>query len=180
MIALLAATLFASAPNAAALAPRFVQVQEAAPAEQPTVNSYAGWTREQLVEERVRLELVRPGLGMPIGIIAAGGGAFVIDAVILLWGGFLALFGATFSPVTIGVIIVFAVLGSLGVGAGIYLLLPVLKERSAVGAQMDQVDALLEEHPTAPPAQPDPGPGLQPPLQIQLSAPASRVLLARF
>ena len=111
MLALLTAVVLTStSPSAANLAGHFVRVQEAPPAEQP--RGYEQWTREQLLDERYRLDVARPSLVMPIVLVAAGGGAIVIGGVSLLYAGMLSLLASVLggrAGIDTGVVIVCAV-----------------------------------------------------------------------
>ena len=177
MITLAASLLLASlSPSAADQAAHFVQVQSAAPSEQPT-QRYEGWTKAQLIDERIRLELERPGLGIPISFLASGGAFAVVDAAILLWGGFFALFGNSFSVGTIVVMIVFAVIAASGIITGLALLFPALHRRSAMGEQIDEVNRAID---APPPGRPMPPFEAPPPLQVRRPAPWLTVVVARF
>ena len=182
ILSLLAAVvLTGSEPSAAGLAPHFVQVQEALPGTQP---SYEGWTRPQLESEIRRLEDLRPGLGGPITLMAIGAGVGVIDLVIFLFGGLIALLGGGgFSPgVTIGISIFAVIAAGLLIVGGI-LLKGISKERSDYGRQIEGVKAALEALSAPPAVEPPPHappPAMPFPQQVMISPPWIAVTLARF
>jgi hypothetical protein len=180
ILSLLAAVvLTGSEPSAAALAPRFTQVQDALPGEQP---SFAGWTRAQLEAEVRRLEDLRPSMGGPITFMAIGAAVLVVDFVAFFFAGFIALLSNTGFPpgATIGISIA-ALIGAGLLVIGSILLRGIMKERSEYGRQIDLVKAALEAmSPT--PIEPPPNvpPAMPIPPQVMLSAPWIAVTLARF
>ena len=185
MIVLLAAAVFSSTgPSAANLADRFLRVQQSAPTEQPTPG-YEGWTRNQLLAERDRLDLSRPSIVLPIVGVAVGGGLLIVSGITALYAGLFAFLGGIIgrgSGIDTGVVIfcaILAVIGAAGVVAGLIFLLPTLKERTAIGKQIDRVNDALEHLETDPGVPPPPPP---PSVGNQVSRPSTwiTVTLARF
>lgn len=195
MLALVAAVvLVGSEPSAASLAPRFVQVQAALPGEQPTVEApppepYVGWTRGQLELELLRLEDLRPSLGLPIALLASGAAIAVIDFVVFFFAGFLALVGGTGLPVPVTAGIVVAALIAVGmIVIGAILISRTVQDRKQLGVQIDLVRAAIDKlrapaDPVPPAPSPDDPPPPPPPAfpQQVLWAPSLvTVTLARF
>ena len=184
MLSLLAAAVLTSSePSAAALAPRFVEVQAALPGEQPT---YAGWTRQQLQQEIDRLEDERPGIGLQVTLIAVGAAVGVVDLLALMVGGLIALGGTRIDTTYTVALIGFAVgaIGLLVVG-GIFLR-AAIKDRAEYNKEIEKLkQAILDLAPAAPMGPPPPPlapppPGTQFPPQVQFTPPWFAVTLARF
>lgn len=194
MLSLVAAmVVMASEPSAAGLAPRFVQVQAASPGEQPTAETYAGWSRGQLELEQQRLVDLRPSPGLPIALLASGAAIVLIDLVVVMFAGLIALTGSTGLPVPVTAgIATAAFVGAGMIIIGVILLVRILGERRELGAQIDGVKAAIERLSTgAPPPtnEPEPVPEPRPseppastpyPLQVQWAPSIVTVTLARF
>lgn len=176
--ALLLLCASAGEPSAAALAPRFVEVQAALPGEQP---AYEGWTRAQLETETRRLEDERPGIGGAVTMIAIGGAITVIDLLAVMMGGLIALTGgggfSTGFTVGVSVVLVCAV-GLLIVGG--ILLRGALTERKEYSRQLEEVKAAIERLAPSPAAPPPRLPPAQPFPQVRAAPPLIAVTLARF
>ena len=174
-----AAVMTGSEPSAAALAARFVQVQDALPGEQPT---YDTWTRGQLETEIRRLEDLRPSLGGPITMLAIGAAIGVVDLVIFLFGGLIVLLSN--GRFDTGLIIGMSLFGVIAAGLliiGGILVRGVASERSGYNRQIDTVKAVLERLtpvPVEPPA--NVPPAMPFPQQVQGTPPFIAVTLARF
>ncbi|MBS1150028.1 MAG: hypothetical protein H6Q89_1726 [Myxococcaceae bacterium] len=180
ILSLLAAVvLTGTEPSAAALAPRFVLVQDALPGQQPT---YAGWTRAQLQTELLRLEDARPSVAGPVTMLVIGAVIGVGDLVVFFFGGLIALLSSSGFPVTfsVGVSVAAVIAVGLLVVGGI-LLKGISQERSESTKQIDQVKSAIDQL-TSPPVEPPPmaPPPAMPFLQVRLSAPWIAVTLARF
>lgn len=177
-----AAVLTGSEPSAAALADRFVQVQQALPGEQPTATGYEGWTKAQLHTELRRLEDARPGLGGPISLMAIGAAIGIVDLVVVLFGGFIVLVSGT--RFDTGVIVAMAVFGVIAAGlliVGGILLKGISTERREYGAQIDLIKTALEAMAPAPVEPPPNVPPAMPfPQQVMGPSPLIAVTLARF
>ena len=169
-------------------APRRMRlVQDAPPPIAQQAPDYARWTRGQLQAEYDHLDSLRPGLGLPIGLIAGGGGAAIVDLYVLL----LALAGN--SRTLLPLFIALGVAGVISAGLivlGVILLTRALPERRAIGLQMDEVDRWLngrgDEYAPPRPPPPDGAPNdivVPPPPPLpgdNVSIPVPQILIARF
>ena len=180
ILSLVAAVVMTSTgPSAANLAPRFVQVQDALPAQQPT---FDGWTREQLETELRRLDETRPSLAGPVTLMAVGGAVGVIDLVVFLFGGFIVTVTNTRfdTGIIIGMSLAAVIAAGLLIVGGI-LLRGISKDRSEVGRQMDLVKEAIERlTPTRVEPPPNVPPAMPFPQQVMGPAPLIAVTLARF
>jgi hypothetical protein len=183
LLTLLAAgVLTALEPSSAALAPRFVQVQQALPGEQPT--AYDGWTKAQLEAEVERLEDLRPSKVGPVIMVITGAVVGGFDLAVFLLGGFLVtIVGGSFDTGTIAGMSVFGVIavGLLIVGG--ILLKRISAERSEYDRQIAEVTAAIERLVTPAPMEPPPNvPPAMPhfPQVMAPSAPTITLTLARF
>lgn len=137
---------------------RLVADDEPEPARRP---SYAGWSRGQLRAEYQRLADLRPGIGMPIALMAVGGAGLAFSALVLLAG----LSGGRVTNAAVPVLVVFSVVG-VGGGAlliiGGVVLFRALPARRSYGEQLDAVDRLLQALPDDAREQPE-----RPPERLQ-------------
>jgi len=111
--------------------------------EVPQLPAYTGWGRAQLKVEYERLSDERPGVGLPISLMASGGAGLTLSLYVL--SSFLPT-GVRGSNVPIAV--VFALLGTTSAGLvalGAILLSRILPERRVYSAKMDEVAAQLKE-----------------------------------
>lgn len=182
ILSLLAAVVMTGTePSAAGLADRFVQVQESLPGQQPT---YQGWTRRQLEAEMRRLDDLRPSLGGPISMMAIGAAVAVVDFVVFLFGGLIALLsGGGFDTGVVVVMGIGAVVAAGLIILGAILLKGISKERGDYGRQMDLVKAAIEAltpSPMEPPPQPPPSMQTPFPMQVMATPLFITVTLARF
>lgn len=193
MLALVASMVVTFAgPSAAGLAPRFVQVQAALSGAQPTAvdpqDPYAAWTRPQLEQEWRRLDDLRPGMGLPITLLAVGAAVLVIDFVVFFFGGLIALTGGSGIPVPLTAGIVVAAIAGVGmILTGIYFIVRIGQERRDLGQQIDLIKAAIEKRnteaaPPAPPPENTPPPPPDVPLQVRRgwAPPLVLVTVARF
>ncbi len=174
-------------------APRRIHLVQDAPPAPPAAEQapdFSRWTRAQLRAEIERLDATRPSLGLPIGLMAGGGGGALVSAYVLLLS--LAGNSRTLLPLFIFLGIAGTVCVGLLVLGGIFLS-QALPERRVIGARMDAIDAQLNsetdprELPPPPPVQqpqtPDdyvvPPPPSLPPEQVRV-LPSFRIVLARF
>ena len=122
--------------------PRTVRLAADAPlVEAPP--DYRGWSKAQLRVEYDRLAATRPGIGLPIALMATGGGTFLTAFYIFLLAG-----GLSGGPGAIGAIILLAVVGTVAAGMiiiGGIVLSRALPDRRAIGQQMDAVEKLASE-----------------------------------
>lgn len=177
-----AAIVTLSEPSAAGLAGRFVQVQQALPGEQP---AYEGWSKQQLKLELDRLDETRPGIGLPVTMIAVGAAIGGVDAIVVFFGGLIALFGGGGLPITFTVAAIVFAVGAVGlIVTGIVFLRAAQAERREQDTQVEAVREGLKrfEAPKVPagPAPIVPPPASFPGPQVQLSSPWFAVTLARF
>jgi hypothetical protein len=151
---------------------------------------YSGWSRLQLRQEYNRLDEARPGLGMPIALMASGGGVLLVG----LYGLLVSALAVGLGVGAVSAEIIFAVLSIVGAGLlilGGITLARTLPERRWIGLQLDEIDQRLktaEENrtpgrvpgsdPVGPPPPPFPGPAAMPPSQVM--APQFPITLARF
>jgi hypothetical protein len=139
-------------------------------ADGPTETPVEQMTREQLQGEYRRLDSERPGLGLGIGLSAAGGGCLIFGAVYGLYAFWLSyLFTGVDSTVVsigIGTAIVCGVLlvaGGVMLTIGLIKLFGTLKKRRAYGERMDDINSRLEQmdrgggYPAQPGEAPPPG-----------------------
>ena len=167
-------------------APRRIRLVDDAPLAPPA--DYSSWSRRQLQQEYERIEGIRPGLGLPIGLIAGGGGAGLAG----LYALFFSLLASSSSALPFTIVFGVAVVAGVGVAIlGIIVLVRLLPERRALGNQLDEVEEQLrsrgeENEPRRPPRgrpdeldvpPPPPPPALPPP---QVSLPEFPITLARF
>jgi hypothetical protein len=121
-------------------------------ADGPSESPVEQMTREQLQGEYRRLDSERPGLGIGIGLTAAGGGCLVIGGVYGLYAFWLSyLFnGVDSTVVSIGIgatvfCVALVVAGAIMLPIGIYKLVKSLRARRAYGERMDDINARLEQ-----------------------------------
>ena len=162
--------------------------------EVPQVPAYTGWGHRELTAEYERLSDARPGLGLPISLMAGGGAVLTVCAYALS-----GLATSGFRGVNVPIGAVFGVLATTSVAAvviGGIMVSRILPERRVYSAQMDEVSARLNdlndaERPytpryVAPPAEPEiigPPPVGPPPLPLPPMPQASLtfpLLMARF
>lgn len=106
--------------------------------------SYAGWSKAQLKQEYDRLRAERPGIGLPIGLLAGGGGALVLGLYIAFFGALASTGGASALPF----LVTFGVIGTAGAAMmilGGIVLSRILPDRRVYGRQMDEVERLMKE-----------------------------------
>ncbi len=187
VFALFASVIVASTqPSAADLAPRFVQVQAAAPSEQPA-RSYEGWPKDKLLAERDRLDHLRPSRA-PTLLFMIGGGALVVVSAYTLFLGYLGVSidivagGLHGQRLDVGVLIFCAVLAAIGIvgfAVGGFVFAPKLNQGAPLTREIRRIDKAIE----ASPQKPHPPPPPVPVTGQQVSLPPSfgaTVTLARF
>lgn len=116
---------------------------EDAPYERPLESM----TRAELKEEYARVEASRPGLGLPITLMAVGGGAIVYGAIFLLSAGGS---GGTGSLFTTGspagyIFVALMMAGASMLFPGLWVLWSRRPERAETGQRMDDITTRLEQ-----------------------------------
>ncbi len=122
------------------------------PPEETVARTYEGWSREQLVAERDRLQGERPGLGLPIGLISAGAPAFGVSVVAILLAYANAWFlnnsslfgGGAQHEVSTPYLVTFVALGITGIASAVTGLI-LLRSITAKRQEYEPTLAVLDE-----------------------------------
>ncbi len=129
------------------------------PLEAPIGGRYAGWSTPQLNVELDRLERMRPSLGLPITLMAIGGGVALVGLYGFAYAVWLGL-ALTLPGVGLAVL-------------GVIFLVGRLSERREIGHDIDDVKDALRLRET-----PQQQPQAVPPMSVQRETPS--LLLAQF
>lgn len=111
---------------------------------EPPVDRYPGWSRQQLLTEYFRLDREKPGIGFPVALIIGGAVTLGLTAIIALYG--LLISFALAGGVPMELVVVLAMGGFVGLGfllTGVWQLKQVQPQRDEINRQMEDIDARL-------------------------------------
>ena len=147
-----------------------------------------GMARESLLLERNRIEDSRPGIGVPIALIAVGGG-LMFAGFITAYVGLIALYtSSNVAGVILGIGGAIFAGGSVMLVIGIIRLVATIRERRIYSDRLDEINRRLEQLDQGPnmnpyiPAPPPPPLGMPPPPPpaAQGNVPDASMLIASF
>lgn len=124
-------------------APRAVRLVADEPVEPGAeAPDYSSWSRLQLKEEYSRLETLRPGIGLPITLMAVGGGVLAYSIFLGISSANSGGFGI--QPITI-LLAIAGIGGAATLVIGGIVLFRRLPDRRLYGKQLDEVERLSKE-----------------------------------
>jgi hypothetical protein len=143
-------------------------------------------TRTELESEYRRIDSEKPGLGMPIGFMAGGGGGLVVGGLFILEGS--GIYGSSGLLLLGGIAVI---VGGVFIVIGVINLIIRIVRRNECDAQLAEINARLDaldrngEQPPPPPPGFDNGPPPPPPPPplppgASWQGPDARMLLASF
>jgi hypothetical protein len=112
----------------------------------PVQRSLESMSRAELKDEYARVEAARPGLGLPITLMAVGGGSILYGAILLLSFGTSGPGSAFSSNSPVGYVFVALMMAGAGMlFPGLWVLWSRRPERAELGQRMDDISERLDQ-----------------------------------